>query len=103
MTDKQLRSEGYEFNGPVATMNGKDELMDVYKVRRVEDGAELNLAFSATSFKDRRLQVCKVTPSDGWLPWEYNGCTFMAVNEACRRSSPRQSTWTRVCGRCCGS
>ena len=82
MTNKQLSCEGYEFKGPITTGNGKGELMDVYKVRRVEDGAELNLAFSATSFKDRHLQVCKVIPSDGWLPWEYNGCTFIAVNEA---------------------
>ena len=81
MTDKQLSCEGYKFNGPFTTRNGKRELMDAYKVRRVEDAAALLLTFSGTSFKDRHLQVCKVIPADGWMPSEYNGCTFMAANE----------------------
>ena len=81
MTNKQLSCEGYKFKGPITTGNGKGELMDVYKVRRVEDAADLLLTFSRTSFKDRHLQVCKVIPSDGWMHGEYNGCTFMAANE----------------------
>ena len=81
MTDKQLTSEGYEFDGPHMVRNERGNLNDVYKVRRLSDGAELSLLFAATTFKDRNLQVCKAIPSDGWLPEEYNGCTFMAVNE----------------------
>ena len=81
MTDKKLRSEGYEFDGPYMVRNHRGGLNDAYKVRRLADGAELSLLFAATTFKDRNLQVCKAIPSDGWLPAEYTGCTFMAVNE----------------------
>ena len=81
MTDKKLRSEGYEFDGPHMVRNHRGGLNDAYKVRRLVDGAELSLAFSSTTFRDRNLQVCKAIPSDGWLPAEYSGCTFMAVNE----------------------
>ena len=81
MTDKKLRSEGYEFDGPYMVRNHRGGLNDAYKVRRLVDGAELSLAFSSTTFRDRNLQVCKAIPSDGWLPAEYSGCTFMAVNE----------------------
>ena len=81
MTDKKLRSGGYEFDGPYMVRNHRGGLNDAYKVRRLADGAELSLAFSSTTFRDRNLEVCKAIPSDGWLPEEYNGCTFMAAIE----------------------
>ena len=91
MTDKQLSCEGYEFDGPHMVRNERGNLNDVYKVRRLSDGAELSLVFAATTFKDSNLQVCKAIPSDGWLPEEYNGCTFIAVNQSAEVSDTAES------------
>ena len=77
---KELRCEGYEFNGPELMRNGKGGPMEGYQVRRLADNADLHLTFSSETFRDKNLQVCKAIPSDGWLPREYDGCTFMAVN-----------------------
>ena len=82
MTDnKQMSCEGYEFNGPITTRNGKGGPMESYRVRRLADNADLLLTFSSPTFRGRNVEVCKVKPADGWLDPEYHGCTFMAVNE----------------------
>ena len=42
---------------------------------------KLNLKFSTTARQDRRLEVCSAKPAKGWVIPEYDGCTFMALNE----------------------
>ena len=81
MTNKQLSREGYEISGPVSVKNPVGRLMEAYQVRRLADGAELNLKFSTTARQDRRLEVCSAKPAKGWVIPEYDGCTFMALNE----------------------
>ena len=105
MTDKQLSCEGYEFNGPITTRNGKGGLMEGYRVRRLADNADLHLTFSSPTFRGRNVQVCKVKPADGWLDPEYHGCTFMAVNETSRPTTrTRLRVWAiRASGRSSGS
>ena len=93
MTDnKQMSCEGYEFNGPITTRNGKGGPMESYRVRRLADNAGLLLTFSSPTFRGRNVQVCKVKPSDGWLDQEYHGCTFMAVNETSGETSDDPDT-----------
>ena len=81
MTNKQLSREGYEISGPVSVRNPVGRLMEAYQVRRLADGAELNLKFSRTTYKDRRMEICSAKPAKGWVVPEYDGCTFMAMNE----------------------
>ena len=83
MTDgEKLSCEGYEFDGPQPMRNGRGDLMDGYRVRRLADNAEQLVTYTTTTFREWDLRVCKVTPSDGWSPRGYDGSTFMTVNQS---------------------
>ena len=94
MTNKQLSREGYEISGPVSVKNPAGRLMEAYQVRRLADGAELNLKFSATTRQDRCLEVCSAKPAKGWVIPEYDGCTFMALKRGRRLAAKMRATAT---------